>query len=125
MRNHCFITGNCMLCCFNSEFTNKYNKITNKTNKKPTIFLSVLCVILLIFFVNYLLKQHSTQLSAIKSVISHEIFQLADFDRVYVDPEIMKKRLAVYSIEQLFRIFSNTLVYKATNYYLSFNLNYF
>jgi hypothetical protein len=39
-------------------------------------FLSVLYVILLILFVNLLLKQQSTQLSAMKAVISHEIFKL-------------------------------------------------
>jgi hypothetical protein len=37
-------------------------------------FLSVSYVILLIFVVNLLLKQQSTQLQAMKAVISHEIF---------------------------------------------------
>jgi hypothetical protein len=40
------------------------------------VFLSVLYVILLIFFVKSLLKQQSTQLPAIKAVISHEILKL-------------------------------------------------
>jgi hypothetical protein len=71
-----FIAGNCVLCCFNSEFTNKINKITDKTNTitKIFVFLSVLYVILLIFFVNSLLKQQGTQLPAMKTVISHEHF---------------------------------------------------
>jgi hypothetical protein len=54
-----FIAGNCVLCYFNSEFTNKINKMT-----KIFAFLSVLYVVLLIFFVNSLLKQRSTQLPA-------------------------------------------------------------
>jgi hypothetical protein len=42
-----------VLCCLNSEFTNKINKITKKTNKmtKIIVFLTVLYMILLIFFV--------------------------------------------------------------------------
>jgi hypothetical protein len=62
----------------NCEFTVKINKITNKTNKMTKIFafLLDLHVILLIFFVNLLLKQQSTQLPAMKAVISHENFQL-------------------------------------------------
>jgi hypothetical protein len=39
-------------------------------------FLSVLYVILLIFLVNSLLKQQSTQLPAMKAVISYEHFLL-------------------------------------------------
>jgi hypothetical protein len=71
-----FIAGNCVLCCLNSEFKKKINKITNKTNQMTKIFafLSVLYVILLIFFVNSLLKQESTELPAMKAVISHEKF---------------------------------------------------
>jgi hypothetical protein len=71
-----FIAGNCVLCCLNSEFTNKINKITDKTNTitKIYVFLSVLYVILLIVFVNSLLKQQGTQLPAMKTVISHENF---------------------------------------------------
>jgi hydrogenase maturation factor len=75
--NHPSLTsGNCVFFCFDSEFTNKINKITNKTNKMTKIFafLSVLYVILLIFFVNLLLKNQSTQLPAMKTVISHEYF---------------------------------------------------
>jgi hypothetical protein len=70
-----FIGGNCVLCCFN-EFTKKINKIKNKTNvmAKICVFLSVLCVILSMFFVNSLLKQQSTQLPALKAVILHENF---------------------------------------------------
>jgi hypothetical protein len=60
-----------VLFCFNSKFTNKINKIT-----KIFVFLSDLNVILLIFFVNSLLKQQNTQLPAIKAVISHEILLL-------------------------------------------------
>jgi hypothetical protein len=63
------IAGNCVLCCLNSEFTNKINKIT-----KIFVFLLVLYVILLILFVNSLLKQQSTQLPAMKPVISRENF---------------------------------------------------
>jgi hypothetical protein len=73
----CFIYGlTFMLCCFNSDFTNKINKITNKPNKINFFFafLSVLYVILMIFFVNSLLKQQSTQLPVMKAVISHERF---------------------------------------------------
>jgi hypothetical protein len=60
-----FLAGNCVLCCFhsfNSEFTKKINKIrdkiTYKTDKNTNIFVIslVLFVILLIFFVNSLLK---------------------------------------------------------------------
>jgi hypothetical protein len=71
-----FIAGYCVFCGFNKEFTNKINKITNKTNKitKIVVFLSVLYAILLIFFVNSLLKQQSTQLPAMKAGISHENF---------------------------------------------------
>jgi hypothetical protein len=81
-----FIAGNCVLCCFNSEFTNKIKKITYKTDKNTNIFviLLVLFVILMILFVisllihccNSLLKQQSTQLPAMKVVISHENFEL-------------------------------------------------
>jgi hypothetical protein len=39
-----FIAGNYVLCCFNSEFTKKINKITYKTDKNTNIF-----VILLVF----------------------------------------------------------------------------
>jgi hypothetical protein len=46
-------------------------------------FLSVLYVILLIFFVNSLLKQQSTQLPAMKAVISHENFQLCMIKQFY------------------------------------------
>jgi energy-converting hydrogenase Eha subunit F len=68
----------CVLCCFNSEFTNKINKITNKTNKMTKIFafLLVLYVILMILFVKSLLKQQRTQLPDMKAVISHENFWL-------------------------------------------------
>jgi hypothetical protein len=45
---------------------------------KIIAFLSVLRVILLIFCVNLLLKQQSTQLPAMKAVISHENFLLCD-----------------------------------------------
>jgi hypothetical protein len=64
-----------VFCCFNSEFTKKFNKITNKTYKMTKIFafLSNLYVILLNFFVNFLLKQQSTQLP---TVISRVNFQL-------------------------------------------------
>jgi hypothetical protein len=70
------IAGNCVLCCFNSEFTNKIIKITYKTDKNTNIFviLLVLFVVLLILFVNSLLKQQSTQLPAMTAVISHENF---------------------------------------------------
>jgi hypothetical protein len=56
------IAGNCMLCCFNSKFTNKINTITKKTNKitKILVFLSVLYVFLLIFY--YDNRAHSCQL---------------------------------------------------------------
>jgi hypothetical protein len=52
------IAGNCVLYYFNSEFTNKINKITDKNNKltKKFEFLLVLFVILLILIVNSLLK---------------------------------------------------------------------
>jgi hypothetical protein len=63
------IADNCVLCCFSSNFTNKTNKMTKKKS-----FLSVLYVILLINFVISLLKQQSTQLPAMKAVISHEHF---------------------------------------------------
>jgi hypothetical protein len=71
-----FIAGNCVFCCFNSEFTKKIIKITNITDKNANIFviLSVLYVISLILFVNSLLKQQSTQLPAMKAVISYEKF---------------------------------------------------
>jgi hypothetical protein len=71
-----FIAGNCVLCSFNSEFTKKINKITYKTDKNANIFVILLrlFVILLIFFVNALLKQQSAQLPAVKAVISHENF---------------------------------------------------
>jgi hypothetical protein len=45
------------------------NKIAYKTDKNRNIF-----VILLILFVNSMLKQQSTQLPAIKAMISQEIF---------------------------------------------------
>jgi hypothetical protein len=54
-----FIPGNCVLCCFNSEFTKKkINKIIYKTGKNANIsvIILVLFVILLIFFVNPLVK---------------------------------------------------------------------
>jgi hypothetical protein len=41
-----YIAGNCVFCCFNSEFTNKINKETSKTDKNAIIF-----VILLVLFV--------------------------------------------------------------------------
>jgi hypothetical protein len=65
-----------VICCFNSEFTKKINKITYKTDKNTNIFviLLVLFVIFLIFLVNSLLKQQSTQLPVMKAGISHEIF---------------------------------------------------
>jgi hypothetical protein len=68
-----FIAGDCVLCCFTSEFTYKVNKITYKTDKNTNIFviLLVLFVILLTLFVNSLLKQQST---AMQAVISHEHF---------------------------------------------------
>jgi hypothetical protein len=74
--NDAFIAGNCVLCCFKSEFTKKIIKITYKTDKNANIFviLLVLIVILLILFVNSLLKQQSTQLPAMKASISHENF---------------------------------------------------
>jgi hypothetical protein len=60
------IAGNCVLCCFNSEFTKKIIKITYKTDKNTNIFviLLILFVILLILFVNSLLNKraHSCQL---------------------------------------------------------------
>jgi hypothetical protein len=59
------IAGNCVLCCFNCHFTTQINKMS-----KIFEFLSVLYVILLIFFVNSLLKQQSTQLPAMKALIS-------------------------------------------------------
>jgi redox-regulated HSP33 family molecular chaperone len=60
-----FIAGSCVLCCLNSEFTKKINKVTYKTDKNTNIF-----VILLVFS-----KQQSTQLPAnMKAVISHENF---------------------------------------------------
>jgi hypothetical protein len=70
------IAGNCVLCCFNSEFTKKINKITYKTDKNTNIFviLLVLFVIILIFFVNSLLKQKNSQLPAMRAVISRENF---------------------------------------------------
>jgi hypothetical protein len=33
-----FIAGNCVLCCFNSEFTKKINKCIYKTDKNTNIF---------------------------------------------------------------------------------------
>jgi hypothetical protein len=61
-----YIAGNCVLCWFNSEFTYKINKITYKTDKNTNIFVNllVLFAILLILFVNSLLKNraHSCQL---------------------------------------------------------------
>jgi hypothetical protein len=66
-----------VLCCLNSEFTNKINKITNKTNKTTNkmVFFAVLHVILLIFFINSLmLKQQSTQLPAMNAVSTHDNF---------------------------------------------------
>jgi hypothetical protein len=48
------IAGNCVLYYFNSEFTKKINKITNKTNKMTNIF--AFLSFLLIFFVNSLLN---------------------------------------------------------------------
>jgi hypothetical protein len=67
-----------VLCCFNSEFTKKINKITYKTDKNTNSFviLLFLFVILLILFVNSLLKQQITQLPAMKAVISHDFFLL-------------------------------------------------
>jgi hypothetical protein len=59
-----FIAGNCVLCCFNSGFTQKINKTTYKSDKNVNIF-----VVLLVLFVNSLLKQQSIQLSAMKAVI--------------------------------------------------------
>jgi hypothetical protein len=49
-------------------------EITYKTDKNTNIFVILLVsfVILLILFVNSLLKQQSTQLPAMKPVISHE-----------------------------------------------------
>jgi hypothetical protein len=53
-----FTAGKCVLYYFNSEFTKKINKITNKTDKNTNIFviLLFLFVILLILFVNSLFK---------------------------------------------------------------------
>jgi hypothetical protein len=52
------------------------SKITNITDKNANIFviLSVWYVISLILFVNSLLKKQSTQLPAMKAVISYEKF---------------------------------------------------
>jgi hypothetical protein len=33
-----FIAGNCVLCCFNNEFTRKINKTTCKTDTKGKYF---------------------------------------------------------------------------------------
>jgi hypothetical protein len=68
-----FIAVNCVLCCFNSEFTKTIIKITYKTDKNANIFV-ILLVVFVIFFVKSLLKQQSTQLPAMKAVISHEKF---------------------------------------------------
>jgi hypothetical protein len=64
-----FIAGNC-------DFTKKINIITYKTDKNANIFVILLglFVFLMILFVNSLLKQPSTQLPAMKAVISHENF---------------------------------------------------
>jgi hypothetical protein len=43
------MAGNCVLCYFNSEFTNKISKITYKTDKNANIF-----VILLVFFCEFI-----------------------------------------------------------------------
>jgi uncharacterized membrane protein len=63
-----------VLCCFNSEFTRKINKITYKTDKNTNILviLLVLFVILLILFLYALLKQQITKLPPMKAVILHE-----------------------------------------------------
>jgi L-cysteine desulfidase len=37
------IAGNCVLCCFNYQFTNKINKITNKINKMTKNFIGFVC----------------------------------------------------------------------------------
>jgi sensor histidine kinase regulating citrate/malate metabolism len=56
--------------------TKKINEILYKTHKNANIFviLLVLFVVLLIWFMNSRLKQQSTQLPAMKAVISHENF---------------------------------------------------
>jgi hypothetical protein len=40
--------GNCVLCCFNSEFTNKINKITYKTDKNANIFVILLVLVVIL-----------------------------------------------------------------------------
>jgi protoheme ferro-lyase len=57
---------------FSSEFTNKINKITTKTNKMTKI----ICIIIgfVCDFIDFLCEfteQQSTQLPAMKAVISH------------------------------------------------------
>jgi hypothetical protein len=58
---------------FNSEFTKKINKEKHKTDKNTKFFVNLL-ILFVILFVNSLLKQQSTQLPAMKAVISHENF---------------------------------------------------
>jgi hypothetical protein len=70
-----FIAGNCMLCCFNSEFTKKINKITYKTDKNKTFLLFYwFCLWFYWFCLCYNNRAHSCQL--IKAVFSHGKFSL-------------------------------------------------
>jgi hypothetical protein len=66
-----FIAGNCVLYYFNSEFTIIINKIISKANKNAKMFVMLL-VLFVILFILILNSLQSTQLPAMKPVISYE-----------------------------------------------------
>jgi hypothetical protein len=57
-----------VLCCLNSEFTKTINTITYKTNKNTNIFVYDF----IDFACEFTVKQQSTQLPAMRAVISQE-----------------------------------------------------
>jgi hypothetical protein len=101
MWNYCFHSR--QLCALlNRELTKKINEITYKTDKNTNIL-----VILLDLFVNWLLKQQSTQFPAMKAVISHEKFWLCEFTGInrwkYIEPKNLKFSKTILKIVHLKR----------------------
>jgi hypothetical protein len=77
----------------NSQTKSIKSQTQSINEQKYFIFLSVLYVILMIFFVNSLLKQQSTQLPAMKAVNSHENFKLCCFAEYFSMLSGIKKTL--------------------------------
>jgi hypothetical protein len=128
-----YIAGNCVLCCFNSEFTKKINKITYKTDKNANIFVSMIwvqwfhmkilnCVYfhnrMIPFFHDFVNKKWFWYLyefslrQAFLSFFFSNPFYLPSFTQEYIKTEIIKLFLRVKTICGVLSIFITDRIYQ-------------